>query len=219
MFSSSAKCPFSIILSASSMTRNLSLRTPVANCSFCGQHAAGLLSERLTVLIRSHRRPGVATSMSQPRSTIRFCFCALSPPITLPILILGGPFFSSSSVACLTNLFRCSTTCRASSRVGHRTRPDSGRRVERERGVRKRYERTGSEYARVFPEPYARQLSSTVDRTPTHSFSNSNNISTRRSRRDSSCLNLSWLGEAHAEQCAFQGRVNVDPFPFGKQRI
>lgn len=73
-------------------------------------------SARLTDLIKSHSRPGVATNISAPLSTILFCFCALRPPITLPILIRGGLFCfladscSSSVNRCLTTVWRWSTT-------------------------------------------------------------------------------------------------------------
>jgi hypothetical protein len=49
-------------------------------------------SSTLTSSIRSHRRPGVATRTSTPRSNILRCFCADIPPTIAATLTGGGPF-------------------------------------------------------------------------------------------------------------------------------
>jgi hypothetical protein len=121
----------------------------------------------------SQSRPGVATSTSTPRSSIRRCFCADIPPTTAAMLTRGGalfdlvsccfslPLVSSRSTSCsclLTSMIRAkilrwSETCKASSRVGANISAWSFRLVLGGRGCDRMCWRMGSPYASVFPDP------------------------------------------------------------------
>mmetsp|Transcript_8682 Transcript_8682/g.32477 ORF Transcript_8682/g.32477 Transcript_8682/m.32477 type:complete len:208 (-) Transcript_8682:1291-1914(-) len=93
---SSWKCPRSTILSASSSTRKFN-RPKSRKCSWpCA-------------FMSSHKRPGVATTISGRFDSNRSCFCKLIPPTTGTIPISGACFPIARSM---------SHTCMASSRVG-----------------------------------------------------------------------------------------------------
>mmetsp|Transcript_19937 Transcript_19937/g.40618 ORF Transcript_19937/g.40618 Transcript_19937/m.40618 type:complete len:214 (-) Transcript_19937:1094-1735(-) len=87
--------PMSSILSASSSTKK---RT--------------LASETLPRSIRSHRRPGVATSSEQPRSSCAICTRISAPPYTT----------TGCTGDCCANFCVSRSICVASSRVGARIR-------------------------------------------------------------------------------------------------
>lgn len=136
ILSSSAKCPFSIIRSASSITRNLIPLIALASESSCAIQTPSAPPPtshyaRLTSPIRSQRRPGVATRMSAPRLNCLFCFSTLIPPVNattltcLPLsLFLGALTFGSCNSSGKSLLVLIATseiaarTWSANSRVG-----------------------------------------------------------------------------------------------------
>ena len=93
ILSSSAKCPTSIILSASSRTKNFKFLISHANQSFYKTRIEytqnGILGRGLTSSTTSHSRPGVATRTSTPRASIRRCFCEDIPPTRAATLTRG----------------------------------------------------------------------------------------------------------------------------------
>ena len=94
MLSSSAKCPTSIILSASSRTRKSRDFTSFAS-SPSYRRIRNVSPERGTLrtsCIMSQSRPGVATSTSTPRDSIRFCLWGDIPPTMVATLTRGGGF-------------------------------------------------------------------------------------------------------------------------------
>lgn len=132
----------------------------------------------LTSWIISHRRPGVATSMSRPRSKIRRCFCADIPPTMAAILTNGGVLliwlgpstFPTPSLGGFIQELRWEETCKANSLVGARTK---ARRVLRLVVLSLRVFsfsviilwRIGSPYAKVLPDPWLTVMSkNTVQR-------------------------------------------------------
>jgi hypothetical protein len=164
-----------------------------------------------TSSIMSHRRPGVATSTSTPRSKMRRCFCADMPPTiaatltnggarasgffsTLPLLFFGFAASSAGSTA-LRHALRCDETCSASSRVGANINAPSWRfTLENGRAQERSRWRMGSPYARVLPEPFRRMLEDWHIWATAGSYGlcNANKITVRHGERDGGRLNRCW---------------------------
>ena len=119
-----------------------------------------------TSCMMSQSRPGVATSTSTPRDSIRFCLWGDIPPTMAATLTRGGGFgaFGSSEVTrpsgvstSFRQAFKWDDIWSASSRVGARINAHTGLRVpEAGRFLRERSLcRIGNPYARVFPDPCA----------------------------------------------------------------
>ena len=119
-----------------------------------------------TSCIMSQSRPGVATSTSTPRDSIRFCFWGDIPPTMAATLTRGGALGtfgsfevtrSSGALTPFRQAFKCDDIWSASSRVGARINARTGLRIfEAGRFLHERSLcRTGNPYARVFPEPCA----------------------------------------------------------------
>lgn len=121
--------------------------------------------EHFTSSIMSHNRPGVATNISTPRSKTRLCFWLDIPPTIVAQLTWGESFFGCVVLPAPFGWtragggrqeFRCTDTCKASSRVGAKMRARNGRfTLLFGRGCNNRCCRIGSPYASVLPEPWA----------------------------------------------------------------
>lgn len=178
ILSISTKCPTSIILSASSSTRNRRHFNCLAKSSlYMWQLSMNSQTKdidiRPTSCIMSQSLPGVATSTSTPLSRMRFCFCADIPPTIAATLTWGG-FFSIGFPASICNAppmsviagsfedsmdvrreLRWEDTWSANSRVGARTKARRERFLDEDgRGWESKWCRIGKPYASVFPDPY-----------------------------------------------------------------
>ena len=106
---------------SSCMMRRMLGQKPMSSMRSASSSTRVSTCERLTWLcsIRSSRRPGVATSMSQPRSSSAICLSNLVPPTTM---VARWPVWAHTTLATLS-------ICCASSRVGVTTRAKGPRRL------------------------------------------------------------------------------------------
>lgn len=92
---------------------------------------------------------------------------------------------------------------------------DSGRFLPaRGGGWRSRYERTGREYASVFPEPCSSAHGSAID---AYRLSNSDDIASLESEGHGLLLDLSRVGESETEETLLQRRMQRNLGPGGEK--